>query len=201
MGSKAKAAPRGETTRALLVDTALRVFNEVGYWGTDSNSIAREAGYSPGTFYRHFVDKRAIFLAAYESWAANELAELDDKLERARAARGDVAGVFVDFMIAHHARWRTLRASTRALAVGDTRLERAIREHRRGLLDQLMGLLGRNDVARGLVVLHAIDAVCDALADGEPKAMGVKPRDLSARVRALIAAERAERVASASGRR
>jgi AcrR family transcriptional regulator len=201
MGSKSKLAPRGETTRALLVDTALRVFNDVGYWGTDSNSIAREAGYSPGTFYRHFVDKRAIFLAAYEAWAANELAELDDKLERARGANGDRAGAFVDFMVAHHARWRTLRASTRALAISDPRLERAIREHRRGLLDELMSLIGRRDVTHGLLVLHALDAVCDALADGEARAMGVKPRELAARVRALIAAERAERALSAAGRR
>ena len=63
-------------TRDSLVATAVKVFNEVGYLGTDSNALARSAGYSPGTFYRHFPDKRAIFVAAYDEWAREEHASL-----------------------------------------------------------------------------------------------------------------------------
>jgi AcrR family transcriptional regulator len=199
MGKEKAGKARGEApgTRAILVETALRVFNEVGYWGTDSNSLAREAGYSPGTFYRHFADKRAIFLAAYEAWSARELELLVDRLAKARAEGRDAAGVFVDFLIAHHGRWRTFCASTRAVARGDTRLERAIREHRRAMLEQLMALFGRRDLAGALVVLHAIDGVGHAIAAGEPKAMGVSAREMSARVRGMIAAERPSRASSA----
>src|ERR1700752_2615921 len=59
-------------TRARLVTTAAAVFNRVGYHGTDSNRLARAAGYAPATFYKHFAHKRAIFLAAYEAWVTAE---------------------------------------------------------------------------------------------------------------------------------
>src|ERR1700731_944322 len=59
-------------TRERLVAAAAKLFNRVGYHGTYSNRIAREAGYSPGVFYKHFADKQEIFLAAYEIWVASE---------------------------------------------------------------------------------------------------------------------------------
>src|ERR1700733_4737197 len=57
-----------EQTRDRLVAAAAKLFNQTGYHGTDSNRIAKAAGYSAGVFYKHFNDKRAIFLAAYEGW-------------------------------------------------------------------------------------------------------------------------------------
>jgi AcrR family transcriptional regulator len=55
-----------------LVAAGANEFNRVGYGGTDSNRIARAAGYAPGTFYKHFADKRDVFLAAYEAWVTAE---------------------------------------------------------------------------------------------------------------------------------
>jgi AcrR family transcriptional regulator len=182
---------RSRQTRAILVETALRVFNEVGYWGTDSNSLAREAGYSPGTFYRHFVDKRAIFIAAYQSWSAGDEELLRTRMDRAKQKGVDIAGAFVDFLIEHHGRWRTFRACTRALAAGDTELQRAVREHRRRHLAVLVDLLGRRDIARGLIVLYTLDGLSDALAVGEPRQLGVAARDVTDHVRGMVIAERA----------
>src|SRR5271156_3112848 len=59
------------TAKALL-DAAEREFNARGFDGTDSNRIARAAGFAPQTFYRHFPDKRAVFLAVYERWWKGE---------------------------------------------------------------------------------------------------------------------------------
>src|ERR1700757_408625 len=68
-----KQPPRGpEETRSRLVAAAGKLFNSVGYFGTDSNRIAREAGYAPGTFYVHFADKREIFLEVYRGWVDSE---------------------------------------------------------------------------------------------------------------------------------
>ena len=44
-------------TREALVDAAARIFNGSGYFATDTNAIAREAGYAPASFYKHFKDK------------------------------------------------------------------------------------------------------------------------------------------------
>jgi AcrR family transcriptional regulator len=81
-----------EETRRRLVAAAAVVFGRDGYAGTDSNRIAREAGYSPGTFYKHFADKKEVFVAAYEAWVAAEWSEveaivLDAGSRRAAAAR------------------------------------------------------------------------------------------------------------------
>jgi AcrR family transcriptional regulator len=182
-GAKAGRAPdRSHRTRTSLVATALRVFNEVGYWGTDSNALAREAGYSPGTFYRHFGDKRAIFLAAYQVWIEEERALLAARLARVKDRRG----AFVDFLLEHHGRWRTFRASLRALAAGDADLQRAIADHRRQLLEMIAELIGRRDLARGLVVLYTLDGMSDALASGEPKRLGVTVKAVTHTMRGMI---------------
>src|SRR5260370_42471049 len=57
-------------TRGALIEAAARIFNSAGYHGTDSNRIAREAGYAPGTFYVPFPDNLAIFLAVYDNWGS-----------------------------------------------------------------------------------------------------------------------------------
>jgi AcrR family transcriptional regulator len=49
--------------RSVLIAAARLEFEEFGFEGTNSNAIARRAGYAPQTFYRHFEDKREIFLA------------------------------------------------------------------------------------------------------------------------------------------
>src|SRR5215470_10399607 len=61
-----------QETRQRLVAAAARLFNGRGYHGTDSNRIAHAAGYSAGVFYKHFNNKREIFLATYEAWSKAE---------------------------------------------------------------------------------------------------------------------------------
>ena len=73
----ASAGPRAvrgtpEETRARLVAAAGAAFEHDGYFGTDTNRIAKAAGYAPGTFYKHFADKAEIFVAVYEAWIARE---------------------------------------------------------------------------------------------------------------------------------
>src|SRR5262245_61980963 len=105
-------------TRARLVAAAAREFGRVGYDGTDSNRLARAAGYAPGTFYKHFPDKRAIFLAAYQAWVTAEWAAIDRVLRRRGDARTQATRI-VDMVLAHHRRWRGLRANLRALVTRD----------------------------------------------------------------------------------
>ena len=69
-------------TRERLVASAAELFNTVGYHGTDSNRIARNAGYTPGVFYKHFKDKCEIFLAVYEGWIAAEWKAIEAELAR-----------------------------------------------------------------------------------------------------------------------
>jgi AcrR family transcriptional regulator len=53
---------RSARTRALLQDVAVRLFSEQGYDATTVEQIAREAGVSHMTFFRHFPTKEAVVL-------------------------------------------------------------------------------------------------------------------------------------------
>lgn len=56
---------RGEATRRQLLDAATAVFSELGYAGATTHKIAKAAGVSEGTIYRHFTDKRELFAAVF----------------------------------------------------------------------------------------------------------------------------------------
>lgn len=53
-------------TRERILAAALKLFAEKGYEGATTKEIAREAGYAEGTIYRHFQDKKDLFLACIE---------------------------------------------------------------------------------------------------------------------------------------
>jgi len=199
-GPRRRLRPDGErprrgapaATRARLISTAADVFNRVGYRGTDSNRLARAAGYAPGTFYKHFPDKRSIFLAAYEAWVTAEWATVERVLATP-APRAERAAALVDAIIAMHRRWRGLRASLRALVAEDPAARAFYRAQRRRQLE----LLARMSAPRGgaaapraehAVLLYAIERVSDAVADGELREVGVRVDDVLSALRELILA-------------
>jgi AcrR family transcriptional regulator len=66
-------------TRRLILDTSLRLFQDVGFYGTTVDRIAGEIGCSRAAFYLHFPDKEAVLHAlilAYLARAVDQLARL-----------------------------------------------------------------------------------------------------------------------------
>src|SRR6266849_3335368 len=58
-----------EARRAAVLDTACRVFSKSSYRGATTAEIAREAGISEPSLYRHFGSKRDLYLACLdEAW-------------------------------------------------------------------------------------------------------------------------------------
>src|SRR5260370_17670464 len=94
-------------TRERLVAAAARIFNRVGYHGTDSNRIAKEAGYATGTFYKHFKDKREAFLAVYEAWVTSEWSAVDAELSAGRNPQ-ETAQILVNLSIDYHTKYPRL---------------------------------------------------------------------------------------------
>src|SRR5271163_2601658 len=164
-------------TRDALLEAAARIFNSAGYHGTDSNRIAREAGYAPGTFYVHFGDKLAIFLEVYEGWVSTEWAAVEAILKSggpARELRKRLSGAVLE----HHRKWRTFRASLRALTATDDRVHAARVASRARQLDTMTRLLSARgapipDRARMLAQLLIAEALCDAVAEGDAKSLGI----------------------------
>ena len=158
---------RGEG-RAALVDAARLEFNEVGYEATNSNAIARRAGYAPQTFYRHFEDKLAIFLAVYAVWVVEEDVGLQSVTEPEAMA---------DLVIDHHRRHRIFRRTLRHLTVESERVGAARAEARRGQMAAIAArspAYARLAVADQLASLLRLERLCDAVADGEFERLGIK---------------------------
>ncbi|HEY2387097.1 MAG TPA: TetR/AcrR family transcriptional regulator [Candidatus Binatia bacterium] len=174
-------------TRERLIAVAGEVFNREGYFGTDSNRLARAAGYAPATFYKHFPDKCALFLAVYDRWVTSEWAAVDAIFQgEASAARR--AERLVDMGVALHRRWRGLRASLRALVATDETVRAAYRAQRRRqlrMMARLAGRPGRLD-AGDAVLLFTLERVSDALAEGEIQDLGLAAAPTIARLRAIV---------------
>lgn len=166
-----------EQTRARLIRTAAGVFNEVPYWETDSNQLAKAAGYSTGTFYRHFKDKREIFIAAYQEFVAEEWANIETQIEPGQTP-GESIDRAADALIAHHRRWRVFRGNLRALTTYDDDLRGLTLRLRRGQLDKMSALRRARGggIERGIEgdAIHAMmfERVCDAIADGDFEVLG-----------------------------
>jgi len=156
-------------TRLALLAAAAAEFNEAGFDGTNTNKIAARAGYAPQSFYRHFPDKRAVFLAVYEQWVAEEQAAL------ALARRpGDAAAV----IIALHQRDIRFRQALNRLVAEDADAAAARAGQRRLQLQSLRGRLPHlaeqsdGDILAGLLV---VERIADAIATGEMTLLGVPP--------------------------
>ncbi len=171
-----------EETRRRLVAASGVCFERDGYAGTDTNRIAREAGYSPGTFYKHFEDKRAAFIAVYVEWIMDEWAQIGRIVAEGRPAR-DTARALVETIVALHTRWRGFRKSLRALVGEDASVRRAFFRERARQLDAIAilggGAVNRSDDA---LLLFLVERTADAIADAEPAALGVESADLVERL-------------------
>ena len=194
VGPKPAPRPRRgspDDTHTRLVQAAAECFNRDGYEGTDSNRIAREAGYSPGTFYKHFVDKRQIFMAVYEEWVSKEWREVSAHLAAEGTAQEraeEIVGMFLE----HHRRWRGFRASLRALVSQDAEVRnfyRAQRRHQLGLLEGIRSTLGdKGSREADALLLFSLERTSDAIADGEPEALQVNAEGLRALLVGLVRA-------------
>ena len=185
MSNRRKKAPKAdrprrgtpEQTRARLVDTAGEIFNRVGYHGTDSNQIAKEAGYATGTFYKHFKDKREAFLAVYEAWVTSEWSAVDTELSSGRNPE-ETARRLVKLSIDFHTRWRGLRASLIELVFTDEEVRRFYRSQRRRQLDVIAQLRHRLGIPPGrreddAILLFTTERTYDAIGQGELQALGL----------------------------
>ena len=166
---------RPEETRRRLVAAAGVEFNRQGYAAVDSNEIARAAGYSPGTFYKHFPDKLAIFVAVYAEWVAEEWRDIEAIL-----ARGGTPLELVRAVVDLHRRWRGLRRSLRALVAEDAGVRRAYLEARARQLDTLARLRRGRRREEHALLLYLVERTADAIADDEPAALGLVEEKLLA---------------------
>ena len=112
-------AAQAERTRQQILETAQRLFNELGYDATSLQMIADEMGLTKAAVYYHFRAKTDILHAAMQPGIQRLEALLDDAAAlRGRRARIEyLVNGFVDFLIRH--RHYAVMASTDPAAKRD----------------------------------------------------------------------------------
>lgn len=175
-----KPAKKGETGNRLIA-AAAEEFNAGGYHGTDTNRIARRAGFAPQTFYRWFSDKMDIFLAVYRQWEEDERHVIAKLLERA-ATPDEIAKA----LVAHHRKFRVFRRSLRLLSLEDDRARKARAESRRRQMARFRasapgGMAHVDDAALAAWLLQ-FERLCDAAAENEFTDLKIRQADGLAQV-------------------
>jgi AcrR family transcriptional regulator len=173
-----------QTTRHKLIAAAAAEFREQGFAGTDSNKIARRAGFAPQTFYRWFKDKTAIFLAVYRAWEREEGVVIGKLIGR-RAPGAALAEALID----HHTAYRQFRRGLRTLSLEDDTVRQARAESRRRQIAQIAHwpaprpALAPEAIA---VRLFELERLSDAVAEGEFLDMALGESEARARLAAIF---------------
>ncbi|MFG3705238.1 TetR family transcriptional regulator [Micromonospora sp. NPDC047670] len=100
------ATARGEQTRQLIVDTAMRLFQERGYARTTMRAIAQEAGVAVGNAYYYFGSKDHLIQEFYARAQVQHRAAAQPALDRESDFAARLAGVLhagVDVLTPSHA--------------------------------------------------------------------------------------------------
>lgn len=96
---------KSEQTRAMIVETALRLFRERGYEATTMRGIAKEAGVSVGNAYYYFGSKEELIQAYYDELQEHHVAACRAVLDTERDFAPRLLGVLrarVDTMVPYH---------------------------------------------------------------------------------------------------
>ncbi|MFF7169970.1 TetR/AcrR family transcriptional regulator [Streptomyces pseudovenezuelae] len=90
---KSDQTSKSEQTRALILETAMRLFQERGYDKTTMRAIAQEAGVSVGNAYYYFAGKEHLIQGFYDRIAAEHQAAVREVLARESDLEARLAGV------------------------------------------------------------------------------------------------------------
>jgi AcrR family transcriptional regulator len=96
--------PRGrENRKEQILETALRCFNETGYYLTSLDAIALAAGISKGGLYYHFTSKNALFIELFHYRGQRYLdqvrayvSDISDPVERVEVFVSRASGILKD---------------------------------------------------------------------------------------------------------
>ncbi|MGW5675133.1 TetR family transcriptional regulator [Streptomyces sp. NPDC003860] len=96
--SDGKSAPKSEQTRTLILETALRLFQERGYDKTTMRAIALEAGVSVGNAYYYFSSKEHLVQGFYDRIGAEHRAAVQPLLAAETDLAVRLAGVHLTWL-------------------------------------------------------------------------------------------------------
>jgi AcrR family transcriptional regulator len=149
-GMEAKTAPqKGRSKdpgmREAIIEATLRLYANRGYYLTNIREITRAVGISAPTFYRHFKDKRELFVETIEYVVRNFKKEIRASLKSEKDLTRRSKIMFETFY-AHYSKIGEILNQLRSgVIIGDPwskdRLSRLYREMMENLIKELQGAI------------------------------------------------------------
>lgn len=163
----------GSDTRARLIEAAMSEFIEHGFAGTDTNRIARRAGFAPQTFYRWFDDKAAVFAQVLHVWDEAEFAMLAAMVGEGEAGAGGLSPLqLAEACVENMRPFLIFRQHLRTVTMQDAAVRQARARGRAGLLVRLSLLcphLPPDELAHAVL---QIESISEMLARGDHTDLG-----------------------------
>jgi AcrR family transcriptional regulator len=174
-------------TATRLLQAAMAEFIESGYAGTDTNRIARRAGFAPQTFYRWFADKTAILIEVLHVWEEVEQAVLQSLMDDQDTPVLQLAQACVENIRP----FLTFRRNLRAVASTHADIRAARAASRRRLLAHLAQRHPQQDKAQLAAWLVQFEQLSEAIAEGDFEDLDAPDDAAMAALAGLIEALRA----------
>lgn len=159
-----------DDTRTKLLRSAAAEFIEHGYAATDTNRIARRAGFAPQTFYRWYKDKIDVFIQVYLAWEEAETAILSELMVR-QSSSVQIAEAYAE----GHRSFLIFRRHLRQLAYDHAEVRQARADSRKRHIERIrqwQPRLRASDEELAAILLQ-LERLCDAIAESEFADMGL----------------------------
>ncbi len=100
---------KSDEKRNRILESALHLFEQRGFFGTSVNDIAKEALVAPGTIYIYFENKEALVNHLYQHWKQVLLEKLQEDQKRGSSPQelfDQYCTTFLRFGVAHPVAYR-----------------------------------------------------------------------------------------------
>lgn len=128
-------------SRELILDAAERIITQRGYSGLSMRELARESGLAKGTIYHHFRDKRDVCLRMIERVMDASRARVTAAAEGPGGYRQRLQALIETYFDLIRDRRPVILATLRELSEEDREARSLFREHSRGLIEPIAGII------------------------------------------------------------
>jgi AcrR family transcriptional regulator len=169
---------RSLQTKEKVIDTAYRLFCTKGYYNTNTNEIAKEAGVPIGSLYAYFKDKDTIFmeiLRRYHEQFAKSNADMALKRESSQSDLKAWLSQLIESLISIHERSKEFNREIQILCYYNPEVAKLMKEQRRGSYEDTLDFFRKmadqisvTDIeAAAMVTFDSISGIVDRIAFGE----------------------------------
>lgn len=170
--------PRSILTKEKILNAALALFCEKGYYQTTTNEIAKRAQVSIGSLYAYFQDKDTIFFEVMEKYHEKFVLAKSGALGSPELFKADPKAwlrSLIESLIAVHEETKALNRELNVLSYYNPKVAEVLEQNRRrtmremvGYFAELQGCLITEDLeAAATVTFDLISATVDRIVFGE----------------------------------